>query len=94
MEKVQPHDVPHISCVGINIPNFWPEDPTVWFVQLKASLASANFTQDFTKYYYVNLQLDGPVIKDVKDIVSNPLKTGKFDKLKTKLIECLSSSQE
>ena len=94
MENAPVNDVPHISRVGIKIPPFWPEDPAVWFAQLEAQFALANITQDSTKYYYAISQLDGPVIKEVKDIVSYPPETGKFDKLKTELIERLTSSQE
>ncbi|XP_050440416.1 uncharacterized protein LOC126845659 [Adelges cooleyi] len=80
MDNVQPQDVPHVFRVGIKIPPFWPEDPAVWFAQLEAQFTLANITQDSTKYYHAISQPDGPVIKEVKDIVSNTPETVKNKK--------------
>jgi hypothetical protein len=37
---------------------FWPEKPTVCFVQLKGQFASSNIVQDATKFYHIISQLD------------------------------------
>lgn len=80
--------------VGVRIPPFWPEDPALWFAQLEGQFALSNITNDVTKFYYVTAQLDHRYAAEVKDVITSPPDTGRYDKLKLELIKRLSASQE
>lgn len=85
---------PETAAVGIKIPAFWPEDPALWFAQLEGQFALCNITSDTTKFYHAMSQLDHRYASEVRDIITNPPATGKYDKFKQQLIDRLSASQE
>lgn len=83
-----------IFKVGIRIPPFWPEEPEIWFSQIEGQFQIAGITSDLTKFYYVIGQLDRQFSCEVKDIITNPPVSDKYEKLKTELIKRLSASNE
>lgn len=83
-----------IFKVGIRIPPFWPEEPEIWFSQIEGQFQIAGITNDLTKFYYVIGQLDRQFSCEVKDIITNPPASDKYEKLKTELIKRLSASNE
>lgn len=62
--------------------------------QAEAQFVLSKITTDKAKFYYVSGQLDHQYAVEVKDIVTTPPATGKYEKLKTELIKRLSASQE
>lgn len=44
---------PRINRIGVRIPPFWPEEPELWFAQLKGQLALAQITDDDIKFAHV-----------------------------------------
>jgi hypothetical protein len=89
-----PHSTFDMKSVGILVPPIWPEKPSVWFAQLDGQLALSNFTQDATKFYYAISQLDNKYAAEVEDVITNPLPTCHYDRIKAELIRRLSLSQE
>lgn len=81
------------SRVGIRVPPFWPEKPSVWFAQLEAQFALANITTDQTKFYTVTGNLEPHIAEHVDDVIQNPPANNKYEKLKSELIKRLSVSQ-
>jgi hypothetical protein len=79
--------------VGIRVPPFWAEKPAVWFAQLEGHFALSNITQDETKFYYVISQLDNKEAAEVEDVITNPLPTGRYDRIEAELIRRLSLSE-
>lgn len=82
-----------VDRVGVRIPPFWPNDPSLWFNQIEAQFALANITSDSTRFYYVTSQLEHQYAAEVKDIICTPPETGKYEKLKGELIRRLSVSK-
>lgn len=80
--------------VGVRIPPFWPEKPTIWFSQIEGQFAMARITDDNTKFYYVLSHLDRQYAVEVEDVITSPPDNGKYDKLKSELIKRLSMSSE
>ncbi|XP_068617431.1 uncharacterized protein [Battus philenor] len=80
--------------VGVKIPPFWPEEPTLWFAQVEGQFQVSGITSDATKFYHVISQLEQQYAAEVKDIIIAPPQENKFLKLKTELIKRLSASQE
>lgn len=80
--------------VGVRVPSFNPDDPTLWFAQIEGQFMLSNIVRDETKYYYVLAQLETQYSSEVRDIIINPPETGKYAKLREELIKRLSASQE
>lgn len=85
---------PETFRVGVKIPPFWPEKPTIWFSQIEGQFAMGRITDDNTKYYYVLSHLDRQYAVEVEDVITSPPSTGKYEKLKSELIKRLSTSSE
>lgn len=83
-----------VSRVSIKPPIFWRHKPKLWFLQLEAQFSNNNITQDTTKYNVVIASLDENVLDFVEDILSNPPTDGKYDALKTALMNRLSDTEE
>ncbi|XP_037970921.2 uncharacterized protein LOC119693005 [Plutella xylostella] len=95
-EKVPDSDAisGEVLRVGVRVPPFWPEDPTLWFAQIEHQFELSRITADETKFYYLASQLEHQYAKEVRDIIKNPPATDKYLKLKTELIRRLSVSQQ
>ncbi|XP_076299904.1 uncharacterized protein LOC143218557 [Lasioglossum baleicum] len=85
--------IPEVNHVGVRIPSFWPEQPTVWFNQVEAQFVINGVTADSTKYYYVMAQLERKYALEVQDIFANPPAKDKYETLKRELVRRLSASQ-
>ncbi|XP_063837159.1 uncharacterized protein LOC135086303 [Ostrinia nubilalis] len=83
-----------ILKVSVRVPPFWPEEPALWFAQVESQFVLSGITKDETKFYYLVAQLDHQYAIEVKDIITNPPPTEKYEKLKSELIKRLSASQE
>lgn len=83
-----------VNAVSVKVPAFWPDEPDLWFTQLEGQFSIANITADATKYTYVIANLEHKYLCDIKDIIRNPPQTGKYDKIKTQLINRYSVSTE
>lgn len=87
-------DKAKISAVSLKLPTFWADKPSIWFAQVEAQFQIANIVGDSTKYNYVVGHLDQRLAGEVEDIIINPPKSDKYEKLKELLIQRLSISQE
>lgn len=84
----------NVFRIGVKVPPFWPDEPSLWFAQLEGQFVLAGITSDTTKFYHVISNLEYKYVAEVKDVVTNPPAENKFQKLKTELIARLSTSQE
>lgn len=80
--------------VGVRVPPFYPEKPSLWFSQMEAQFVLSNIKADDTKFYYITGHLDPQYASEVQDILENPPETGKYDKLKHELIKRMSASRQ
>lgn len=85
---------PSVSKVSIKLPPFWADRPAVWFAQIEAQFEISGITADSTKYNYVISQLDTKHAAEIEDIITQPPKTEKYEKVKAELIRRLSSTEE
>lgn len=92
--RKEDHYSAETSRVGVRPPPFWPDDPEMWFAQMECQFALANVTVDLTKYYQVVSALEPRYATEVKDIITNPPATNKFEKIKTELIKRLTASRQ
>ena len=80
-------------AVAVKLPEFWPEDPEIWFVRVEAQLRSRSVTQDQTKFDYVVSSLDNATAAEVKSILLNPPANDKYKALKSALLSAFGKSQ-
>lgn len=85
---------PTVDRVSVRLPPFWPEDPEIWFAQIEAQFEISGTKTDATKFYMVIQQLDHKIAREVRDIITNPPRTEKYDRLKQELIKRLSTSRD
>lgn len=89
------HDDKHeVQRVAVRVPQFWPEEPALWFAQLEQQFLLSGVTSDQTKFAHLSTNLDLAYAREVRDIITKPPATGKYEKLKTELIRRLSISHE
>ena len=82
-----------LQDVSIKLPEFWSDDPEVWFVRVEAQLRSKSITADQTKFDYVTTALDNQAASEVKSELLNPPEQGKYQALKTALLNAFGKSQ-
>ena len=78
----------------MKLPPFWADRPSLWFSQADSQFTISGITNDETKFHYVVSQLDTRYAAEVEDVITKPPATGRYQYLRTKLIERLSSSEE
>ena len=54
-----------VQAVAIKLPDFWPENPEIWFVRVEAQLRSRSVTPDQTKFDYIVSALDSTTAAEV-----------------------------
>lgn len=67
------------------IPEFWTDQPKVWFIQLEATLAPQKLG-DLPRYNILITKLGKEVIQQVTDILVNPPEVNKYEQLKERLL--------
>ena len=82
-----------VAAISLKLPNFWSEQPLVWFTQAEAQFAIRNITSDDTKYYYVVAALDQATAKRVIDLLQHPPSTKKYDTLRIRLTDTFGLSE-
>lgn len=83
-----------IHRVALKVPPFWADEPELWFAQLEGQFSLGGITKDDTKYAYVLSHIETKHAKEIKDVITNPPATGKYETIKKALIQRLSISQE
>lgn len=81
------------STVSIKLPEFWPEDPEVWFVRIESQFALRGITKDETMFDYVVSALDNNTATEIKAVLLSPPPTEKYKTIKEALVSTFSKSQ-
>jgi len=84
----------HVSRVAVRVPPFWPEEPELWFAQFEGQFLLCGINQDATKYAYVISQIETKHAREIKDVITAPSQTGKYEAIKSALIKRLTDLQE
>ena len=89
----QDSDFTAIHAVSLKLPEFWTDDPEVWFIRVEAQFRSRAITLDSTKFDYMVTALDNRTAAEVKAIICQPPPQNQYVALKTALISALGKSQ-
>ena len=82
-----------IQAVAVKLPEFWIDDPEIWFLRAEAQFRSKSIIVDQTKFDYVITALDNRAAAEVKAVLLNPPEQGKYNALKTALLNAFGKSQ-
>ena len=80
-------------AVEIKLPKFWTDDPEIWFLRAEAQFRAKSIIVDQTKFDYVITALDNCAAAEVKAVLLNPPEQGKYNALKTALLNAFGNSQ-
>lgn len=81
-----------VISVTSRIPEFWCDQPRLWYVQCEAILGPQKLS-DEAKYNLVVTKLGKDVVTQVSDILLKPPETKKFDTLKERLLKIYEESE-
>jgi len=75
------------------LPDFWEEDPELWFLQVEAVLSTFQIKSEIKKYHLIVGQLPHRALTQVADIMRNP-GPDPLNNLKERLLATYAESQE
>ncbi|KAK4881012.1 hypothetical protein RN001_004331 [Aquatica leii] len=85
---------PEVHRVHMKIPPFWASDSEMWFAQVESHFRISGISSDETKYGYITSSLKTKYACEVRDILTKPPQTNRYETLKTELIKRLSATHE
>lgn len=83
---------PNVNAASIKLPEFWTEDPELWFARAEAQFATRDIKSGDTKFNYVVAALDNSTAAEVKHILVSP-PANKYEALRKALMEAFAKSQ-
>ncbi|KPU72637.1 uncharacterized protein Dana_GF26334 [Drosophila ananassae] len=83
-----------INRVAVKIPPFWTEHPELWLSQIEAQFVLAGITTDDTKFNTILASIEAPVLARIADAIVNQPGTGKFENLKSCILERFCESEQ
>ena len=82
------------ASVAVKLPEFWKNDPAMWFAQAEAQLVLAGVTRDATKFYHIIAKVDQSVLCYISDLVANPPENDKYLSIKNRLLSRFEMSAQ
>ena len=82
-----------IQAVAVKLPEFWTNDPEIWFLRAETQFRSRSIIIDQIKFDYIITALDNRTAAEVKAVLLNPPEQGKCNALKTALLNAFGKSQ-
>ena len=82
-----------IQAVAVKLPEFWTDDPEIWFLRAEAQYRAKSIIVNQTKFDYVITALDNRAAAKVKTVLLNPPEQRKYNALKTALLNAFRKSQ-
>lgn len=80
-------------AVSLKLPEFWTDDPEVWFARIEAQFNTRAITVDGTKFDYVVSALDNSTASEVKAVLLTPPDVDRYGTIKRALLGAFGKSQ-
>ncbi|KAH8035846.1 hypothetical protein HPB51_010533 [Rhipicephalus microplus] len=77
----------------VNLPPFWPNSPSTWFLQVEAHFRLRQITSQQTRHWHLVSCLPPDVADDLADILASPHPSHPYDTLKAAIISRKSESE-
>ena len=81
-----------VHAVSLKLPDFWPDEPDIWFGQAESQFSLRGITAEETKFHYVVAALDGQTARRVDDLLRTP-PADPYSVLKKRLLSTFSLSE-
>ncbi|GFU61422.1 retrovirus-related Pol polyprotein from transposon opus [Trichonephila clavipes] len=81
-----------LSRIAFKAPEFWENDPELWFFQVESQFLLAGISNDSTKFHAVIAALNSNILSCVRDLVKNPPKENAYSSLMDKILQYFSQS--
>lgn len=87
-------DISDMAAISVSarLPEFWKEQPRIWFLQVEAVLFPQKLSDD-AKYHLIVAKLERDVILQISDILSKPPAENKYKTLKNRLLNIYEESE-
>ncbi|KAK4874811.1 hypothetical protein RN001_014171 [Aquatica leii] len=85
---------PEVHRVSMKIPPFWASDPEMWFAQVESHFQISGISSNETKYGNIASSLEVKYACEVRDILTKPSQTNRYETLKRELIKRLSATHQ
>lgn len=83
-----------VASVSIKLPQFWPTDPTVWFLQVEAKFNTREVTSQKTMFNYVIASQSPEIAFEIRDILIRSPTDAPYDNLKAELMKQTAESEQ
>jgi hypothetical protein len=85
-------DIKPMGSVAITMSPLQPSNITVWFALLETQFDKADITSDKVRFATLAKSLDGLLLQQVENVMTDAPVTGRYAKLKAELIRILTDS--
>lgn len=82
-----------VAAMPLRLPDFWPGDPAIWFVQVEAQFASHRITSQESRYNAVVSVLPPTIAMEVRDLLLHRPEDLPYTKLKEEIIRRTTASE-
>ena len=85
----------YVTKVAIKLPDFWSDDPDLWFIHAKSAFRNAQITQSRTKFDRVVQELQKNIMVLVRGLILSSSSTSStpYEDLKAKLVASYTLSR-
>ncbi|KAH8023714.1 hypothetical protein HPB51_015254 [Rhipicephalus microplus] len=92
-EDTRPSGAAIAAIQHVNLPPFWPNSPSRWFLQVEAHFRLWQVTSQQTRHCHLVCCLPPDVADDLADILASPHPSHPYDTLKAAIISRKSESE-
>lgn len=85
-------DSSQVNKIALRLPQFWNDNPSLYFSQVEANFKLSGITQENTKYCSLIASLDQQTMLAIADLVRNPDLPDPYNTVKKRLIEVFEIS--
>ena len=85
----------YVHKVAVKLPDFWTEDPDLWFLHAESAFRNAQVSQSKTKFDHVVQKLPQNIMVSVRGLIMNSSSTSStpYEDLKSKLVASYTLSR-
>ena len=88
-----PQPTEYVTKIAIRLPDFWTDDPDLWFLHAESTFQTANITVSRTKFNYIVQKLPQTIMVSVRNLLTNTSSKTPYEDLKEKLVSSYTLSR-
>lgn len=94
-ESATPATTQYVHKVTVKLPDFWTDDPDLWFLHAEAAFRNGQVTQSRTKFDHVVQKLPQAIMVSVRGLIMNSASSSStpYEDLKSKLVSSYTLSR-